>query len=411
MMTSFNGGTKEDGTTPWDADDVGTGRIDLTKAALAGLVMDETTQHYIDANPNTGGDPKTLNIPSVRNMECTPNCTWTRTVRNTLTTATSWTATGTAITPGFTVEVSPSSFSFSGGLGETQELTITATPETNLTSAVAFGEVVLSVDANGPNGIAIPNASITVAIEGSPGGASPTPTPGGSCPPTITESTSQDITTGNSVACSSDNGVTTTENHYWRAFDMATFTGGLEYDVTSVSFGIEQATSGTGTGQQLTVNLYANHGAPFPGGDWQSNLIASAGPLNIPDQSGTIFSQSITATVAAGTLELVMEITNPDGTAAGNAFFVGSNASAETAPSYLSAVDCGLNDPTPTADIGFPNMHIVFNVNGTCPAGSPTPTPSVTPSATPTVTPSVTPSATPRVTPRPRPTPHPRPTP
>ena len=85
MMTSFNGGTKEDGTTPWDADDVGTGRIDDSKAALAGLVMDETTQHFLDANPNTGGDPKTLNIPSVRNMECTPSCTWTRTVRNTLT--------------------------------------------------------------------------------------------------------------------------------------------------------------------------------------------------------------------------------------------------------------------------------------------------------------------------------------
>ena len=250
----------------------------------------------------------------------------------------------------------PSSFSFTGGLGETQELTITATPNTNLNSAVAFGEVVLSVDANGPNGLAIPNARITVAIEGSTGGASPTPTPtpGGSCPPTITESTSQDITQGNSVACSSDNGVTTTENHYWRAFDMSTFTGGLEYDVTSVSFGIEQATSGTGTGQQLTVNLYANHGAPFPGGDWQSNLIGSAGPLNVPDQSLTIFSQPITATVPAGTLELVMEITNPDGTAAGNAFFVGSNASPETGPSYLSAVDCGLNDPTPNRRHWFP---------------------------------------------------------
>src|SRR5262245_12555755 len=157
MMTSFNGGTKEDGTTPWDADDVGTGRVDLSKAALAGLVMDETTQHFIDANPNTGGDPNTLNVPSVRNMECTPNCTWTRTVRNTLTSPTSWTATGNAITPGFTIDVQPSSFSFTGGLGETQELTITATPNINLTSAVAFGEVVLAVAANGPNGIAIPD--------------------------------------------------------------------------------------------------------------------------------------------------------------------------------------------------------------------------------------------------------------
>ena len=58
---------------------------------------------------------------------------------------------------------------------------------------------------------------------------------------------------------------------------MGTFTGGQEYDVTSVSFGIEQAICGTGTGQPVTVNLYANHGSPFPGGDWQTNLIATIG--------------------------------------------------------------------------------------------------------------------------------------
>ena len=165
MMTAFTGGTKEDGVTPWDADDVGNGRLDLTKAALAGLVMDETTQHYIDANPNIGGDPKTLNIPSLRNMDCSPNCTWTRTVRNTRNVATSWTASGTAITPGFDIEVSPSSFAFGGGLGETQELTITATPTTDLTSAVAFGEVALH-----ETGGVSPDELMTVAIKGLPGG-------------------------------------------------------------------------------------------------------------------------------------------------------------------------------------------------------------------------------------------------
>ena len=92
--------------------------------------------------------------------------------------------------------------------------------------------------------------------------ATPTPTPGGTCPPVITESTSQEIVTGNSVAC--NNGVGTTENHYYRAFNMNTFTGGADYLVTSISFGIELATSGTGTGQPLTVNLYANHGSHFP---------------------------------------------------------------------------------------------------------------------------------------------------
>src|ERR1051325_4254949 len=175
---------------------------------------------------------------------------------------------------------------------------------------------------------------------------------------------------------------------------MNTFTGGQEYDVTSVSFGIEQATSGTGTGQPVTVNLYANNGAEFPGGDWQSNLIATSGSINVPDQSGTIFQVPITATVPAGTLELVMEVMTPDGVAAGNTFFIGSNNLAETGPSYLSSVACGINDPTPTSDIGFPDMHIVFNVNGSCLGASPTPTATTTASATATDTFTATPTAT-----------------
>jgi hypothetical protein len=229
------------------------------------------------------------------------------------------------------------------------------------------------------------------------------------------------------VAC--NNGVGTTENHYWRAFNMQTFTGGAPYNISAVEFGIELAQSGTGTGQPLTVNLYANHGSPFPGGDWQSNLIGTSGEVNIPDQSLTIFVQPLSATVAAGTLELVMEVTTPDGTGVGNLFFIGSNPDGQSADSYLSAADCGVNDPTPTQDIGFPNMMIVFNVDGNCGGATPTPTPTptatatappVSPTPTATATATVTPPASatptpsptrPPPTPRPRPTPFPRPTP
>jgi hypothetical protein len=261
-----------------------------------------------------------------------------------------------------------------------------------------------------PSGGVTPTPTPTASPTSSPS-ATPTATPGGSCPPTITESTSQEIISGNSVAC--NNGVGTTENHYWRAFDMGTFTGGQEYDVTSVSFGIELAQSGGGVLQQVTVNLYANHGSPFPGGDWQSNLLVSSGPIDVPDQQLTIFTVPLVTAVPAGTLELVMEVMSPDGTAVGNLFFIGSNPDPETGLSYLSAADCGVVDPTPVGDLGFPNMHIVFNVDGTCPGGTPTPTPTPsvtpsptpTPSATPTPTVTPTPSVTPTVTPTPSATP------
>jgi hypothetical protein len=209
--------------------------------------------------------------------------------------------------------------------------------------------------------------------------------PSGICPSTITQSTNQAIVT-NSVACS-DPGVGTLENHYWRAFDMNTFTGGQAYDITSIEFGIEQALSLFGTDQPLTVNLYANHGSPFPGGDWQSNLLASSGEIRIPNQENTIFNVPLTATVPAGTLELVMEVLSPDQTAEHNFFIIGSNPDAETGPSYLSAPDCGNPEPVATRCIGFPDMHYVFNVNGNCAggAGTPTPTPAATPHCPPTV--------------------------
>jgi hypothetical protein len=164
---------------------------------------------------------------------------------------------------------------------------------------------------------------------------------------------------------------------------MATFVGGRAYDITSVEFGIEQALSLFGTDQPLTVNLYINHGSPFPDGDWQSNLLVSSGKIRIPNQENTLFNVPLTATVPAGTLELVMEVLSPDQTVEHNFFIIGSNPDPETGPSYLSAPDCGNPDPVATRCIGFPDMHYVFNVNGSCAGGGATPTPTPTPSCTP----------------------------
>src|SRR5205085_4128347 len=110
-------------------------------------------------------------------------------VRNTKSVPTNWTATGSAITPGFTVTVSPPTFSFTGNLAQTRVLTITATPLTNLTGAVAFGQVLFT-----ETGAVATNERITVAIKGQPGAGTPTPTPtvtptptpGGSATPTPT---------------------------------------------------------------------------------------------------------------------------------------------------------------------------------------------------------------------------------
>jgi hypothetical protein len=191
----------------------------------------------------------------------------------------------------------------------------------------------------------------------------------GTCPSTITQSNSQQITPGNSVSCNTGPpGFLHFDTSYWRAFNMATFTGSQAYAVTSVSFGIESATSGSGQGQPVLVRLYANSGGAFPGGS-RTQLVQTS--LTVADQTQTVQAVPLSAIVPAGTSELVMEVFTPSGQGSGNSFIIGSNAAAQSGPSYASSSNCGNPDPTDTADIGFPNMHIVFNVQGSCPPPGP----------------------------------------
>ena len=54
----------------------------MDQAVRAGLVLDETALNYAAANPATGGDPATLNLPSLADRNCAGGCTFTRTFRN-----------------------------------------------------------------------------------------------------------------------------------------------------------------------------------------------------------------------------------------------------------------------------------------------------------------------------------------
>jgi hypothetical protein len=215
------------------------------------------------------------------------------------------------------------------------------------------------------------------------------------CPARITHSLSQAIVLGNSTACFDNKTGFTRENAYWRAFDLNTFTGGQAYDISEISFGVEQSAAGNGLFQSLDVVLWTNNGASFPAGTLEPLAIFFLTIIN--DSSFMVTIPLDNTTVPAGTLELVMEVSSPDGVAEGNVFLIGSNSEGQTGPGYITAPDCGFPDPVDLASFGFPNMHMVFNVSGSCPGGTPTPTPTATP------------SVRPNPTPRPRPTPAPRP--
>jgi HYR domain-containing protein len=236
------------------------------------------------------------------------------------------------------------------------------------------------------SGSFFPVGTTTVTCSGTGGGGGATPQ--GACnPTTITHSTSQVITPLNSVSC--NDGFAHTDNSYYRAFTLTAFGINNAFDVQSIDIGIEEATSApqgaskeapkraagkssishksktsgpAGVGQPLTVNIYTSS-QPFPGGFPGSLTQIGTATTNVADQALTILNVPITATAAAGS-ELVVEVFTPDGAAAGNLFFIGSNASPETGPSFLRAPDCGITTPMTTAALGFPDMHIVMNVNG-----------------------------------------------
>ena len=92
QMTSTRSVLLEDGTTPATPFAMGSGRIRLDRAVRAGLVMNETTANFSAANPATGGQEWTLNLPSMARRSCWPSCTFTRTFRNPTTSGILWRA-------------------------------------------------------------------------------------------------------------------------------------------------------------------------------------------------------------------------------------------------------------------------------------------------------------------------------
>ncbi|MFD2796023.1 S8 family serine peptidase [Promicromonospora vindobonensis] len=64
--------------TPYEQ---GSGHMDIGLAAQAGLLFDETHANYLAADPEAGGDPKTLNLPSFADSQCLATCSWERTAQ------------------------------------------------------------------------------------------------------------------------------------------------------------------------------------------------------------------------------------------------------------------------------------------------------------------------------------------
>src|SRR5215210_1780262 len=133
----------------------GAGRADPMKAALAGLVMNETAPRYLAADPAAGGDPTTLNVPSIASSGCEATCTWTRTVTSSLATTAKWSV-SVAKPKNMGLTVSPTSFTLAPGAS--QVLTVKADVSKLAVGQWLEGEVRLAA------GSAAPAAHLPVTV-------------------------------------------------------------------------------------------------------------------------------------------------------------------------------------------------------------------------------------------------------
>ena len=149
-MTASRSVKKEDGVTTADWFDSGSGRVQVDLAIEAGLVMEESAANYLNANPESGGDPRTLNIPSITDDDCVRTCSWTRTF--TATKSGTWAVSAEEISSDIAISVSPASFSLD--VGETQSVTTTIDVTQASSSSWRFGAI--NLEANGQPDLHLP---------------------------------------------------------------------------------------------------------------------------------------------------------------------------------------------------------------------------------------------------------------
>jgi hypothetical protein len=159
------------------------------------------------------------------------------------------------------------------------------------------------------------------------------------------------------IGCQS--GGLTTENSWWRAYNLAPLNLPAGLTIKSVNFGIEKITGGI---VPITARIYISNGA-FPA---STRTLVGQATANFPVQAGTFGTISFpTAVSVPANAIIAVELYCPDQRSNGRSFFIGSNNLGESAPSYLSAASCGVVNPTPIADL-VPNPldHIILNISG-----------------------------------------------
>ena len=190
--------------------------------------------------------------------------------------------------------------------------------------------------------------------------AAPRPDGGrGSAGRVLTQTTSDLIEADVSIACTDDNGLHA-ENSYYRVFDLTAAGVTGSFHVTEVEVAVEAASGGNDAVQPVDVRLHTLNGTQLNTGALVTLVTQTQ---IVTNQVGGRLTFEFDNTVPTGS-KLVVEVHTPDGSQTGDYFYIGANNDGQTAPGYLRAPECGDDQPTDFAQIGFPDLHILISVTG-----------------------------------------------
>lgn len=170
------------------------------------------------------------------------------------------------------------------------------------------------------------------------------------------------VLASNTLACRNTATFLTTDNSWWRSYDLPTEGIFQNIELTGITFGVEAAFSGNGQGQPMEIRIYRDPTVPqiTPVVDLQPIYVER---LIIQDTQLAVITHTFVCPVfidAASPDCLVVEFFAPDGQSAGNQFFIGSNSGGETEQNYLSSPSgCTIAEPVPVSLLGAPNMHLL----------------------------------------------------
>lgn len=337
MTTAKLDGMEQDGVTPWTVDDVGSGRVDLTKAALAGLTMDETVDRFMAANPSGGSiNQKELNLPSMRDSACGTSCSWTRTFRNRLNAQGTWTLTAVD-PPGYHLTFSQPSITLYPGFSGS--VTITATATGAPTTSHSYGRIDLTESSS-----LSPVQHLSVAVRG----AAPPPSDSVICTNhNCTFKVDQLVSSISGLGCASWCGMIWVNRYTPNAADFP-------ITITNVQTIFGASAGWNAAGDKVSIFIYNDNDADPTNG---ATAVGTPTIYTIGTPANAFVDIPLTTPVVVNGPEVLIALSNP------NASNVGARPATLDAGPFMnrSYIGDAVGDGTTAPSLSDPAMALALN--------------------------------------------------